>query len=204
MDAEATKWWDAWRKREQARTKVQINLWQANHLRAHLLRPDFSHVRANYFGPVPSSPLREVHEVAQPAAYDGALFIKQLHAASIFHDGPARTAFFNAEVMTRDVNERESVPELAELRSIRSILEQMWHTRFEAARANGAAPDGRLPALYPTVCEAVERHHASVPSTVLRDTIVHRTGLLHHLAEDGRVGWVEHYDEIAKAHAEQN
>jgi hypothetical protein len=201
MDGEATKWWDGWRKRERTRTKVEIELWQENHLRGHLMRPDFSHVRANYFGPLPTSPLRDVEEVAAPDAYDGALFIKQLHAASIVNDGPARRAFFNAEVMTRDVNERESAPELAELRTMRSILEQMWHTRFEAARVEGAADDGRLPSLYPAVCEAVERHHASAPNPVLRDTVVHRTGLMHHLAEDGRVGWVEHFGEIAKAHS---
>jgi hypothetical protein len=204
LDPEATKWWDGWRKREKARTQVEIGLWQENHLRGHLLRPDFAHVRANYFGPVPSSALRDVEDVNEPAEYDGALFVKQLHAASILHDGPARTAFFNAEVMTRDVNERESAPELAELRSMRSILEQMWHTRFEAARAEGVGDDGRLPALYPAMCDAVERHHVSSPSALLRDTVVHRTGLVHHLAEAGRVGWVEHYDVIAKAHAEQS
>ena len=51
--------------------------------------------------------------------------------------GPARRAFFNAEVMTRDVNEREASTELAELSKIRFVIEQKWHTRFEAARVGG-------------------------------------------------------------------
>lgn len=203
MDGPMTVWWDNWVKRQRREHGIEVVLWQEADLRGLLYKDDFIDVAAQYFGPMPKPTGRDVEELDSPARYDASLFIKQLHAAGIKADGPARTAFFNAEVMTRDINERESERELKELGNVRSVLEQLWSTRFERARATCTEEDeGKLPSLYPDVCLAVENDHRANPNAVLRDTVVHRTGLVHHLAEDGRLGWVDHFADIAAAHDE--
>jgi hypothetical protein len=141
--------------------------------------------------------------VADPedwSAFDEALFIRQLHEAGISEDLAARRAFFNAEVMTRDVQEREVRSELDALSSVRADLHQMWHTRFEAERAACDESTASLPGLYPQVMSAVESHHQANPSRALRDTLVHRSGLVHHLVEAGHAGWVRDYHRIAEEH----
>ncbi len=203
LDAACAKWWDGWSVRQRREHGVEVQLWDEAEFRSLLMKPDFAHVRSQYFGESPTAVTnseREVQELAAPDEFDGALFIAQLHAADILNDGPARRAFFNAEVMTRDINERESAIELAELSKIRSVIEQKWHTRFEAARADGPEAGGRLPRLYPAVCTAIEDYHTRQPSSLLRDSLIHRTGLIHHLAEDGQVGWVDHFSSIAADH----
>jgi hypothetical protein len=201
FDAPATKWWDKWVK-EKKTTGIAIKLWAEADLRSQLMKPDFEHVRNQYFGTVEVSvPVeRSVDDVADPTTYDSALFIKQLRAANIFHDNTARRAFFNAEVMTRDVHEREVDAELADLKRVRFEIEQRWHTRFEGAKAVSIRDDGQLPSLYPDVCSAIESYHEKNPSQHLRDSLVHRTGLVHHLVEEGKVGWVSGFELIASSH----
>jgi hypothetical protein len=208
MTPQMTTWFDSWRKRQvkDHGGDLVIDIWQEADLRHRLMQDDFAHVRIHYFGAYPEAPApaaRTLDDPEDPAVYDGALFIRQLHEAQIVQDKPARRAFFNAEIMTRDINERETVNELAELRTMRATVEQMWSTRYETARATATDEDGLLPSLFPDVCSSIERHHELNPNLILRDTAVHRLGLVHHLAETGDVGWVVHFADIAADHASE-
>jgi hypothetical protein len=205
MDPEMTAWWDKWSGDRALEYGIEIGLWDETELRGMLIKLDFEDVRGNYFGYPPGHDLqnRLVDEPATPEEYDSALFVKQLHEANIEDDMAARRAFFNAEVMTRDINEREVERELHALHEVRATLHQIWHTRYVRCTTEGTAPNGLLPALYPDTMVAVESYHQNQPSRVLRDTLVHRTGIVHHLAEDGQLGWVRHYAQLAQDHLEQ-
>lgn len=202
LDGPETKWWDNWRRKAQRTTGVVIELWPAASVESLLLKPDLAGVRQQFFGIAPGEALVE-RMVADPEdwkAFDKALFIRQLHEAGISDDLTARRAFFNAEVMTRDVQDREVRSEVDALSSVKADLHQMWHTRFEAERAACDESTTALPQLYPQVMSAVERHHQANPSRALRDTLVHRSGLVHHLVEAGHAGWVRDYPRIAEEH----
>ena len=202
LDGPATKWWDGWKSRNQRSTGIAIDLWPCSHIENLLIKPDFAGVRQQYFGLQPGETAveRTVMEPEDWAGFDSALFIKQLQAAGITEDRAARRAFFNAEVMTRDVTEREVGAEVDALDSVRASLHQMWHTRDEAQKAECGEESDRLPRLYPDVMTAVESYHRASPSQALRDTLVHRSGLVHHLVEEGHAGWVRSYGQIAKEH----
>lgn len=209
MDPKLTQWWDGWvgrerRKRRKQSPGFEIDLWQEERLRGFLMKDDFADVRAQYFGSVPRAGTIDAEDPPDPAVYDSTLFIRQLREANIHADSTARRAFFNAEVLARDINERESVQELKQLRTVRAVVEQMWSTRFERARAATDRDDGQLPGLYPEVCDAIETYHREDPNPVLRDSLIHRTGLVHHLADDGQAGWVEYYRDIAEDHGAAN
>jgi hypothetical protein len=202
MTPELAQWWDSWKKKKAKEDSVSIQLWSDADIRGKLMQPDFVHVAEQYFGALPASrPTdRIVEETPDPTVYDEALFVRQLRAAHVRVDRPARTAFFNAEVMTRDINEREVKVELDELRSVKLTVEQKWANRFEGACARAETDSIELPGLFPDMCKAVEEYHSMAPSRVLRDTLVHRTGLLHHLVEEGRAGWTSNFESLAKEH----
>ncbi|MGE0057711.1 MAG: hypothetical protein AB7T32_06980 [Dehalococcoidia bacterium] len=202
LDGPATKWWDGWSKRQQRDTKIVIDLWPGSRVESLVGKPDFVGVRQQFFGVTPGEALveRTVVDPADWSVFDQALFVRQLHEAGIFQDRVARRAFFNAEVMTRDVQEREVQRELDALGTVQAELHQMWHTRYEAARADCDGTATALPGLYPGVMTAVEAHHRASPSVVLRDTLIHRCGLIHHLVEAGHAGWVTDFDRISEAH----
>jgi hypothetical protein len=202
MDGPTTQWWDRWKKRTENATGITIELWPKAHIEHLLIKEDFADVRHQYFGYAPGEPVDE-RDVADPedwTVYDTALFIRQLQVAGITEDQPARRAFFNAEVMTRDVMEREAPNEVGALRTVEATLHQMWHTRYESHRAGTDDSDIALPGLYPDVMQAVESYHRDNPSRELKDTLVHRSGLVHHLVEGGGAGWVVNYLDIAGQH----
>lgn len=201
LDATVTVWWEGWKQRTSRTFGIEIQLLTDVDLRALLMKPDFEHVSDQYFGSMPGRPGRErsIVQLDDPTRYDNALFVRQLHAADIVDDETARQAFFNAEVMVRDIHEREAERERGELTSVKAHLHQLWHTRYEDHRTQPSAVGGKLPRLYPDVCQAIEAYHRSSPNRVLRDSVVHRTGLVHHLAEEGRVGWIVEYRRLAQS-----
>lgn len=202
LDGPATKWWDRWRLKKQRETGIVIELWPASTVESLLCKTDLAGIRQQFFGLAPSEqPVeRTVLDPDDWSEFDQALFVRQLKEAGISQDRAARRAFFNAEVMTRDVQEREVRRELDALRSVQAELHQMWHTRFEAERAERDDSTTALPGLYPGVMTAVEAYHQASPSATLRDTLVHRSGLVHHLVEAGHAGWVRNFDRIAEEH----
>jgi hypothetical protein len=202
LDGPATKWWDGWKLRTQRTTGVVIELWPGSTVERLLAKPDLAGVRQQFFGLAPGEGIveRTVLDADDWSTFDQALFVRQLKEAGISQDLAARRAFFNAEVMTRDVQEREVRSELHALNSVRAELHQMWHTRFEAERATRDNGDTALPGLYPGVMTAVEVYHKANPSRPLRDTLVHRSGLVHHLVEAGHAGWVCDFDRVAREH----
>ena len=202
LDGPGTKWWDRWRAKKQRETGIVIDLWPGSRLESLLRKPDLTAVRQQFFGHAPGEALveRTVLDPDDWSEFDQALFIRQLKEAGISQDRVARRAFFNAEVMTRDVQEREVPSELDALSSVQASLHQLWHTRFEAERAKRDDTTTALPGLYPDVMTAVEAHHQARPSPALRDTLVHRSGLVHHLVEAGHAGWVRDFARIAEEH----
>jgi hypothetical protein len=206
LDGPATKWWDGWRKRTERTSKVAIDLWPGSHVEGLLRKPDIAGVRQQFFGLAPGErpAERTVEDPDDWSKFDNALFIKQLRVAGITQDQVARRAFFNADVMARDIQEREVRAELQALGTVHANLHQMWHTRFEAEKATCDPATTKLPRLYPELMAAIEVHHGANPSPELRDTLVHRTGLVHHLVEAGQAGWVRNFDDVVREHMEES
>jgi hypothetical protein len=204
LDGDESKWWEGWKRRTERKSGAVVDLWTGSYVEHLLRQDDFASVRQQFFGLARDErPIeRTLQDPEDWATYDGALFIRQLAEASITEDQPARRAFFNAEVLARDIADREVPREVDALRSMKATLHQMWSTRYELHK--GLCPDGEtmLPALYPEVMAAVEESHLSDRSPTLRDTLVHRSGLVHHLVEAGDAGWVLDFRRVAAAHEE--
>jgi hypothetical protein len=202
LSGDETKWWENWSKKQRRETGIPIELLTGPELELTLLKPDLAPVRQQFFGVSPGEQpvLREVAQPEDPADYDEALFVAQMKAAGISVDGPARTAFFNADALARDIQAREIRAEVAALRDVSSNLHLRWHSRFESERAEADSSTNRLPRLFPRVMEEVERYHANAPSLVLRDSLTHRVGFVHHLVEDGQAGWVSDFERIRDEH----
>lgn len=55
MDAQATKWWEGWKKRNERKYGITIDLWDETELRNLLLHPDAGPLRDTYFGLGPTT-----------------------------------------------------------------------------------------------------------------------------------------------------
>ncbi len=207
LTAPERQWWDRkvreWRKDYPA---VVFDLWDPPRLRTFLMAPDADHVLQEFYGPqrvwVPAAAGSTARSVAAPAVverpaghdYDGALFVVQLTEAGLTEIDGQKTAFFNAEVLARDVGNRGVPEELCALTELDTGAKCVWEEQVAAA---GAPADGLVQpharALFAAVMKEV-RQLPAPPSLPVRP--VHSAGMMHRVVESGRAGWVVHWQTI--------
>ena len=160
LQPEEEAWWERFKKKQEKALQIPIVLWPESELRTLLQAPEAAHLRSYYFnyGGAGPRPLAAA-EVPDPSAYDSALFIAQLRAAGISETSSARQQFFNAELLTREVDDKGVDDEVEELRTRRAEVHAIWENRFNAFNAQRTADT--LPGLNPDVMKALEVHHNS-------------------------------------------
>ena len=211
LSAPERKWWDTKKREwEKARPGLNIELWDAPILRRKLLAPEAADVVSAFYpqyGPLPSGvstmTVPSIASAAQAPGYESALFVRQLTTAGIYEVDGQRAAYFNADLVVRDVEARAMPAELAAVEEIDQTLVGLWEDSV-------ADPDSS-----PTV-ENYEKSARKLYSIVMSKTLeqtspanlpvgkVHLRGFMHRVVEDSRAGWVHDWREVARQHAEQH
>lgn len=207
LDAEALKWWTAWKRKKTREAGVRIELWDRTELEGLLLSPDAQAIRAAYFplsgrvAATVATPPR-VLEVPGDAVYDGMLFIAQLEAAQIFEHGSAKQQFFNAEVLAREVTDKKVPEHVQALEAERADILSIWEDRYNRACGEPDDGEGLLPELHPEVMSAIEQRHNSGRVEVLPMHLVHRKGAMHQVVQGQRAGWVRDFRAVSEGHTQ--
>ena len=128
LDGQAMKWWTGWKGRQ--KDGVDIDLWAENHLRAKVLAPEAGWIYDAYLADgLTAPPPRRLQDVDDPARYDGALFVEQLRHAGLTLKAlldEAKHAYFNAELVAADADNREYQLGQDELRRVRAENQAIW------------------------------------------------------------------------------
>lgn len=201
MDPKNSVWWNGWRRRTEKADGVTIQLWSEGVLRRRLQAPDGKDVREHYFNPVfrapeapkPTEPPRGLHELAEDDAYEGTLFVRQLKEAGLPETFSAREAFYNAEILAREVSDKALAVEVSALATWRVRVHSTWSSVFNSACQ--LTPQRVLPGLYDGVMSRIEAHTSEAEG--LRANVVHGFGLLHQAVDSGRAGWVRDWRRVA-------
>lgn len=205
LDGPMRTWWEGWKKRVSKADALTVNLETAGVLRRRLQPSTAAHVRNHYFSPVfplppttadPKEP-RGLEELVDDTKYDGALFVYQMDEAGLPETSAAREAFFNAEILEREVTDKGIQPEVSALSTWRVRVSSTWSTAFNTACQ--MSTDRRLPQLYGEVVGGIEAGHAQ-EATNLRAHVLHGVGLLHQAVDNGRAGWVRDWRDVAKVY----
>jgi hypothetical protein len=204
MEPDTARWWDGWVKRQS--DGVKIDLWQENHLRRMLMADDNRNIYQAYFEPgakdagKPRTRRLEELDPAASAELDSALFMRQMREARLDTSGQltaAKHAFFNAELVTVDVENRGVPNEVDAMIQARSENHSLWSADFGAARQQ--TKDRILPGLHSTVVTHLREFHDNAENA-LRLHFVHREGVMHQLVDDAEAGWVADYEQVARDH----
>ena len=200
------KWWDTkvrgWRKEY---PDLSIDLWDAPRLRRLLLAPEAKHI-VDEFYPENTSNSTNVSSpppisAQEPPTYEGALFVKQLQVAGVQELDAQRKAFFNADLLVRDVESRAVPDQVAAVHEIDVSLQAQW----EDAVAD--------PATAPTA-DKYQESAKRLFATTMRKTQdftaphelplrpLHVRGLMHRIVDDARAGWVHDWRDIAANHVD--
>ncbi len=213
VSAPERKWWDMkvreWKKLHDG---VQFDLWDAPRLRRKLMSPDAKDVWAEFYGPnrevIEARAAANAEGVTQPAppisleetpSYESALFVKQMSVAGVSAIDAQRKAFFNADMLVRDVSARAMPDQLAAISEIDATLLGNWEDAVADPDTTPNANDYQLSArkLFSSV---MKQTRAVQPPIELPLRPVHTRGLMHRIVEDGRAGWVHDWHDIAKDH----
>lgn len=207
MDAETDKWWKTWKRRTENDSGVSVGLWDETELRTLLISPEADYVRREYYerSGATGPPLRDSGEadlrdldLHQAEELESALFVRQLHAAGHQETTSAKAAFFNAELLAREIVDKAVRSEVNALRKIDMIVHGIWEGRFNDSCLSN---DGvHLPGLHTTVMDAVRVEHSTLSKSI-PCSVVHSWGMMHRVVEDRRAGWVRHWRSIAEKHS---
>ena len=211
LTAPERQWWDRkvrdWKKLHPG---VAFDLWDPPRLRSYLMSPDAEHVLHEFYGPsrdwtggAESGNHAAVPPIAPlPASedYEGTLFVAQLTEAGLRAIDAQKTAFFNAEILARDVGNRGVPEEVGALAEIDTCTWALWE---EGVAAAGTPQDGKVQehaqALFASVMKEV-RVLPAPPRLPVRP--VHNIGMMHRIVESARAGWVVHWRVVAGEHGD--
>ncbi|WP_019145075.1 hypothetical protein [Aeromicrobium massiliense] len=211
LSAPERKWWDG-KKRgwERDNPGLNIELWDAPVLRRKLLAPESAGVAQAFYpgyGPPPSSSVSTmtvppVAPAAEAPRYESALFVRQLTTAGIYELDGQRAAYFNADLVVRDVEARAVPAELAAVEEIDQTLVGLWEDSVADPESSPTVENYENSArkLYSTVMSKTLDH---APPTTLPVGKVHLRGFMHRVVEDSRAGWVHDWRDVARQHAEE-
>lgn len=207
LSAPERTWWDrkvrGWQRDH---PDLRIDLWDAPRLRTMLMAPDAAHVFATFYGPNrdwsahPEAALAlPTPELSETPEYDDALFMRQLRVAGATETDQQRLAFFNAELLVRDVAARGVPHQVAALRDIDAEVHAVWEERWNDPDLTPRATDYSPSAL--RLLASVLKGVRTVPAPPeLPVRLRHLRGMLHRVVEDGRAGWVCDWKDVARNH----
>lgn len=213
LSAPEKKWWDnkvkEWSK---AHPDLQFDLWDAPRLRRKLMSPDANAVWEEFFGsskdaavlqrsadgqtePLPLAPR------AETPSYKEALFVRQMEVAGIAELDAQRYAYFNADLLVRDVAARAVPAQITAVDEIDATLQSTWELTVAdpATAPNAGDYEGSARTLYASV---MRQAGATKAPEGLPLRPVHTSGLMHRIVDDTRAGWVHDWRQVAREHAE--
>lgn len=206
MSAPERQWWDRKvREWQKDYPKLSIELWDATRIRRLLMAPEAADVAKEFY---PDNVATEDDSASllpppvsldDPPSYDGALFVRQLEVAGIHELDGQRRAFFNADLLVRDVSDRAVAVQLAAVNEIDTTLLGRWE---DAVADPATAPDAAdyeasARRLFSSVMDKTQAFTAP-PELPVRP--VHVRGMMHRIVEDARAGWVHDWRSIAATH----
>jgi hypothetical protein len=207
LDGPSLSWWQGWAKRTETADGVVIELWTAGTLRRRLMDDEATRVRRYYFSPIfpieaggakspTTRPLRDLPDVDE---YQDALFARQMDEAGLPETFAAREAFFNAEILAREVDDKGIQTELDALRGWRIRVHATWSQIFnDACQISGERVP---PGVFRQVMEAIEVNHKP-EADALRASVLHGAGLMHQSVDNARAGWVRDWRRVAEDYAQ--
>lgn len=197
------KWWDR-KVREWGKEypDLSIDLWDAPRLRRLLLAPEAKHIVDEFYpentvnpAGVSAPPI----SAQEPPTYEGALFVKQLQVAGVQELDAQRTAFFNADLLVRDVESRAVPDQVAAVYEIDVSLQAQWEDAV-ADPATASTADKYQESAKRLFAATMRKTQGFTAPHELPLRPLHVRGLMHRIVDDARAGWVHDWRDVAANH----
>lgn len=206
LTIQEAKWWSKWKKRKEEKFKIKVDLMDSvkllNLITKHNLHLEiFDEEELILLNQIldelttKKQRLKEIFEVPVEMDFSDKLFTLKLKSANINeHLDVFNKQFFNAEILTKEVESRNIQNELKELKSLRSVLNEIWLTQYMLY--DDEFDGNRLLAIVNKRIE--DLNDKDILKTKLDISSSEKKGIMHQLADECTVGWVKNYKERLK------
>lgn len=206
------KWWSDWKTRKQQKDKIKIDYFDGSRLLILLKECDMYN---NIFDEDVRNALKEIQEHLcseniriyneiiydindfSDISYDDCIFVKMLESANIFDTAEYKNDFFNAEIVKQKIISKGQNRELLMYKQLLSKLKSVWGTQYNIHKH---ATDGRE--LLNNTYLRVEDLDTTTLTANNDISLLAKKGMLHQLADEKRIGWVENYLKVLEAYME--
>lgn len=193
-------WWSKWKTEKEKEENLVIELWDSGDLLS--LMRDYK-VDEEVFDLDMQRQIREIHEqliekkkvitqVLSPPAdidYSESVFIAKLKSAKIEdHLEHYEKQFYNAEILEKETYSKGIRSEENEIESLKSLVHDLWLTQYLQYKKTENGND-----LLGKVSQRIEDENDSKLKTILNANLLAKKGMLHQLANDCKLGWVDEY-----------
>jgi hypothetical protein len=203
LSNDETIWWERWSRKKNADTGIVINLMCHLDIERLLLTQEAEPIRQSFnLGEYSIQTYREkvIKELPgeKASAYENSLFIKKLVLAGITENMSARSQFFNAELVQREIHDKGDVLEIAELKGLYEKIHSMWELRFnEAFQSND--PKTETKRVYTDMLRSIEQSDKGILSSPrIAASFLHKQGFMQQLADVCKVGWTPDFHILDK------
>lgn len=206
------KWWSNWKKKKEEKFKIELDLMDSvkllNLIKKHNLHLElFDEEELLILNQIlqelenKKQSLKEIFDVPIDIDFSDKLFTIKLKSAKINeHLDVFNKQFFNAEILTKEVESRSIENELKELKSLKSVLNEVWLTQYMLY--DDEFDGNKLLAIVNKRIE--DLNGTDTLKTNLNVSSSEKKGILHQLADECTIGWVRNYKERLKEFLELN
>lgn len=200
LSAKEMTWWEKWKKKNEKKTEIKIVLMERIALTSLLMTPEAESICKHYNLGTYTTSYKEhkIHELPDEISseYDNSLFIKKLVVAGITENMSARSQFFNAELIKREIHDKGDEDELNELISLYEKIHSMWESRFnEALTSSNPLEETRK--VYNNMLISIEQFSDDrLKSPKIAASFFHKQGFMQQLADICKVGWSPNFHQI--------
>ena len=200
LSAEELRWWETWSKKKKDETGILVKLIDHLAIEQLLLSPEAETIRQSFKLGDDSVQYRErlIQELpeAKASEYENSLFIKKLILAGITENMSARSQFFNAELVQREIHDKGDERELAELKGLYEKIHSMWESRFIAA-LQCDDPKTEACKVYSEMLRSIEQTDKGILSSPrIAASFFHKQGFMQQLADVCKVGWTPDFHSL--------
>lgn len=206
------KWWSDWKTRKQQKDKLKIDYFDGSRLLMLLKKCDMYN---DIFDEDIRNALKEIQEHLcseniriyneiiydlndfSDISYDECIFVKMLESANIFDTAEYKNDFFNAEIVKQKIISKGQNEELLMYKNLLSKLKSIWGTQYKIYKQ---ATDGNE--LLNNTYLRVEDLDTTALSASNDVNLLAKKGMLHQLADEKRIGWVENYLKVLELYME--
>lgn len=214
LNIQELQWWSTWKSKTKAQHKIKIELCDGAFLLKEFkkcsgynstfdddIRNDLEQVRIF----LEDANKRVYEEVLYgeddiSSMYNDTVFISMLKSAQIIEVEDFKIDFYNAEIAKHEARSKDDINGERQYANLRKKIYSIWQTQY---RQHKHFSDGNT-LIDKTYLRVEDLDSSTLETQISSFNLLAKKGILHQLADDKKLGWVDNYLEVLDRYMEAN